>query len=127
MAKDKDDLRAAIAAAMAKGKTKRPLPAKRTKPKGSYRDQLADANRFGGKRPERKVVKTLMSYPPIKVYNDGSRERVKPKSPRTRPRPRAEFPEKMLEGQKRYPAYNVQPIHPRRRKKIQPKHIRKKG
>ena len=123
MAKDKDDLRAAIAKAMAKGKTKRPLPAKRTKPKGSYRDQLADANRFGGKRPERKVVKTLMSYPPIKVYNDGSRERVKPKPRRTR----AEFPEKMLEGQKRYPAYNVQPIHPRRRKKIQPKHIRKKG
>ena len=57
-------------------KRKQPAPAMRTKPKGSYRDQLADANRFGGKRPERKVVKTLMSYPPINVYNDGSRERV---------------------------------------------------
>lgn len=127
MAKDKDDLRAAIAAAMAKGKRKRPLPAKRNKFKVSYRDQLADANRFGGKRPERKVVKTLMSYPPIKVYNDGSRERVKPKPPRTRPRPRAEFPEKMLEGQKRYSAYNVQPIRPRKRKQSNPKIRKKKG
>jgi len=124
MARDKDDLRAAIAAAMAKGKTKRPLPAKRTKPKGSYRDQLADANRFGGKRPERKVVKTLMSYPPIKVYNDGSREREKPKPRRTRPR--AEFPKPMVEGQKRYPAYNVQPSRPRKRKPSQPKPARKK-
>lgn len=57
---------------------KRQKPAVRRRSKGSYRDQLADANRFGGERPERKVVKTLMSYPPIKVYNDGSRERVKP-------------------------------------------------
>ena len=87
MARDKDDLRAAIAAAMAKGKTKRPRPASRTKSKGSYRDQLADANRFGGKRPERKVVKTLMSYPPIKVYNDGSRERVQPKPSSGRRKP----------------------------------------
>jgi len=29
-------------------------------------------------------------------------------------RPRAEFPEPMVEGQKRYPAYNVQPIRPRK-------------
>jgi len=116
-------------------KRKRATPTVRRKNGGSYRDELADANRFGGKRPERKVVSTLMSYPPIKVYNDGSRERVKPEGvkpepprrTRPRPRPRAEFPQKMLEGQKRYPAYNVQPIHPRKRKKIQPKHIRKKG
>lgn len=28
--------------------------------------------------------------------------------------PRAEFPNPMVEGQKRYPAYNVQPIRPRK-------------
>jgi hypothetical protein len=37
----------------------------------------------------------------------------KPPSVRTMPR-RAEFPEPMVEGQKRYPAYNVQPIRPRK-------------
>ena len=74
---------------------KRPRPAKRTKPKGSYRDQLADANRFGGKRPERKVVKTLMSYPPINVYNDGSRERVKPKPSSGRRLPRQTMPKRV--------------------------------
>jgi hypothetical protein len=51
----------------------------RRREQGSYRDQLSDANRFGGKRPERKIKYYLMSNPPIAVYNDGSRVRgVKP-------------------------------------------------
>ena len=42
----------------------------------------------------------------------------KSKFPKTKRRgPRAEFPNPMVEGQKRYPAYNVQPIRPRKRKR----------
>ena len=99
-----------------RSKAKRPA----IKEKGSYADKLADANRFGGKRPERKVKYYLMSNPPIAVYNDGSRKRMPKggdsKINRTLPkRPRAEFPDPMVEGQKRYPAYNVQRQDARKR------------
>ena len=90
---------------------KRANPAVRRKSKGSYRDKLADANRFGGKRPERKVVKTIMTYPPVKVYNDGSEERVKPsgkRSPyvlprRPKPKPKGPKPDLTLPRQPKRP------------------------
>ena len=48
----------------------------------------------------------------------------RPRNPRKPTGPRAEFPKPMVEGQKRYPAYNVQPSRrrtPKRKPKAGPK------
>ena len=91
------------------------------KPKG-LRDIIGDA--IEGKRPK-KINK------PYKFRDDEDK-----RPPRSRPRPRldrekyqmpkrrpntprgrAQFPEPMVEGQKRYPAYNVQPKKPKGKRK----------
>ena len=66
--------------------------------KHDIRDYIRDAIKSGGIKRKRLPKKV---NPPAKSRS-----------------PRAEFPKPMVEGQKRYPAYNVQPIRPR--KKIRP-------
>ena len=60
-------------------------------------------------RPERPRKRSTGSGPQPMPRRAGD----KPPSVQPMPR-RAEFPEPMVEGQKRYPAYNVQPIRPRK-------------